>query len=380
MKILHVITSLQTGGAETLVVNLMPRFRALGHEVGVVVFNGEHTVLMERLERECPQCKIYRLGSSPYHPWHIVRLMRIMRNYDVVHTHNSSPQLFAAIANIFCRKKLVTTEHSTNNRKRERGGYLRIIDRWMYARYDKVICISEIAEEKLREYLNVNGNGNVNVNEYVKENRVKVSVDNICTINNGVDVEAIHQAKEIDELKTDKFVFVMVAGFREAKDQDTVVRAMAKLPKEQYEVWLVGDGVRKESVERLVLSFGLQDNVKFLGLRTDVPNILKTADAVVMSSHWEGLSLSNIEGMSAGKPFIASDVNGLREVTKGYGILFPHEDAEALAEIIQHLHDNPDYYKEIADNCYKRAKQFDISTMVLKYNKVYCQNKAASEV
>ena len=47
-----------------------------------------------------------------------------------------------------------------------------------------------------------------------------------------------------------------------------------------------------------------------------------------MSSHWEGLSLSNVEGMSAHKPFIASDVNGLREVTKGYGILFPHEDAK----------------------------------------------------
>lgn len=240
-----------------------------------------------------------------------------------------------------------------------------MLDKWMYRRYDKVICISEIAEEKLREYLN--GNGNVN------ENRVKVSVDNICTINNGVDVEGIHNALPIEELKTDKFVFVMVAGFREAKDQDTLVKALALLPKEQYEVWLVGDGVRKESVERLVLSFGLQDNVKFLGLRTDVPNILKTADVVVMSSHWEGLSLSNIEGMSAGKPFIASDVNGLREVTKGYGILFPHEDADALAEIIRKLHDIPDYYQQVADKCYERAKQFDISTMVLQYNDVYCK-------
>ena len=367
MKILHIITSLQTGGAETLVVNLMPRFRALGHEVGVVVFNGEHTALMERLERECPQCKIFCLGTSYYNPWYIIKLIQIMRKYDVVHTHNSSPQLFAAIANIFCRKKLVTTEHSTNNRKREKGGYLRIIDRWMYARYDKVICISEIAEEKLREYLNGNGNENVN------ENRVKVSVDNICTINNGVDVEGIHNALPIEELKTDKFVVVMVAGFREAKDQDTVIRAMAKLPKGQYEVWLVGDGVRKESVERLALSFGLQDNVKFLGLRTDVPNILKTADAVVMSSHWEGLSLSNIEGMSAGKPFIASDVNGLREVTKGYGILFPHEDAEALAAIIQQLHDDHEYYCHVATHCYERAKQYDISTMVLQYNAVYCK-------
>ena len=370
------ITSLQTGGAETLVVNLMPRFKALGHEVGVVVFNGEHTALMERLERECPQCKIFCLGTSYYNPWYIVKLIRIMRKYDVVHTHNSSPQLFAVIANVFCRKKLVTTEHSTNNRKREKGGYLRIIDRWMYARYDKVICISEIAEEKLRQYLAYprplpEGKGeSVGCSGGKKTQNIKLKT-NIITINNGVDVEGIHNALPIEELKTDKFVIVMVAGFREAKDQDTVVKALALLPKDQYELWLVGDGVRKESVERLVLSVGVKDNVKFLGLRTDVPNILKTADAVVMSSHWEGLSLSNIEGMSAGKPFIASDVNGLREVTKGYGILFPHEDAEALAAIIQRLHDDHEYYCHVATHCYERAKQYDISTMVLQYNAVY---------
>lgn len=384
MRILHVITSLQTGGAEMLVVNLMPRFKALEHEVGVVVFNGEHTALMERLEKECPECKIYRLGTSCYNPWHIIRLIGIMRKYDVVHTHNSSPQLFAAIANIFCRKKLVTTEHSTNNRKREQGGILRLLDKWMYARYDKVICISEIAEEKLREYLgdkcsvlSVECSNKCSVmsveclDSKLKTQNIKLKT-NIITINNGVDVEAIHQAKPIEELKTDKFVFVMVAGFREAKDHDTLVRAMAKLPKEQYEVWLVGDGVRKESVERLVLSVGLKDHVKFLGLRTDVPNILKTADVVVMSSHWEGLSLSNIEGMSAGKPFIASDVNGLREVTKGYGILFPHEDADALADIIRRLQEDEVYYNEIAERCYERAKQFDISEMVARYNAVYC--------
>lgn len=367
------ITSLQTGGAETLVVNLMPRFRALGHEVGVVVFNGEHTALMERLERECPQCKIYRLGTSYYNPWYIVKLIRIMRKYDVVHTHNSSPQLFAAIANIFCHKRLVTTEHNTNNRKRG-NTILSMIDKWMYPQYDKVICISDQAEENLREYLK---NDNVNDNEtlrYEDGNWNQFSIKrkgNICTIYNGVDVEAIHLAQPVMELKGDKFVVVMVAGFRPQKDQDTLVKAMALLPKEQYELWLVGDGVRRESVERLVLSLGLQDNVKFLGLRTDVPNILKTADVVVMSTHYEGLSLSNIEGMAAGKPFVASDVEGIHEVTEGFGILFPHEDVEALAKIIQHLHDNLDYYKEIADNCYKRAKQFDISTMVSRYSDIY---------
>ena len=364
MKILHVITSLQTGGAETLVVSLMPRFRALGHEVGVVVFNGERTALMERLERECPQCKIFRLGTSYYNPWYIVKLIRIMRKYDVVHTHNSSPQLFAAIANVFCHKRLVTTEHNTNNRKRG-NTILSMIDKWMYPQYDKVICISDQAEENLREYLAYprplpKGKGNECSHP-----------DNICTIYNGVDVEAIHLAQPVKELKGDKFVVVMVAGFRPQKDQDTLVKAMALLPKDQYELWLVGTGVRVESLKLKVESLGLQDNVKFLGLRTDVPNILKTADVVVMSTHYEGLSLSNIEGMAAGKPFVASDVEGIREVTQGYGILFPHEDAEALAKIIQHLHDNPSYYKEIANNCYKRAKQFDLSTMVSRYSDIY---------
>ena len=102
-----------------------------------------------------------------------------------------------------------------------------------------------------------------------------------------------------------------------------------------------------------------------------MPRILKSADVVVMSSHWEGLSLSNIEGMSAGKPFIASNVNGLREVTEGYGILFPHEDAQALADIIRRLHDDPEYYAQTAQRCYERAKQFDIGTMVERYDSVY---------
>ena len=373
MKILHVITSLQTGGAEMLVVNLMPRFKALGHEVGVVVFNGQNTPLMERLERECPECKIYRLGTGYYNPWYIVRLIGIMRQYDVVHTHNSSPQLFAAIANIVCHKRLVTTEHSTNNRKREKGGLLRFVDKWMYRQYNTTICISEIAEEKLREYLSLP------LTAYSLEGRTKT--DNITTINNGVDVEAIHQAAPLEELKTKRFVAVMVAGFREAKDQDTLIKAMTLLPKEEYELWLVGDGERRQQLELSVISSlqskaaepsdQLSDNIRFLGLRTDVPRILKSADVVVMSSHWEGLSLSNIEGMSAGKPFIASDVNGLREVTEGYGILFPHEDAEALAAVIRRLHDDQAFYNQTARRCYERAKQFDISEMVRRYNEVY---------
>ena len=94
---------------------------------------------------------------------------------------------------------------------------------------------------------------------------------------------------------------------------------------------------------------------------------------VVMSSHWEGLSLSNIEGMSVGKPFIASDVDGLREMTKGYGVLFPHGDDYTLSNEIKHLAEDRTFYNQIASQCYERAQQFDIKNMVYAYAKVYNQ-------
>lgn len=359
MKILQVITSLETGGAECLVVNMVARLRAMGHEADVCVFNGQETPLMERLRKECPQAKIYKLGHGYYNPLYILKLLRLMRRYDIVHTHNSSPQLLVAIASVLCSVGLCSTEHNTSNRKRHWKWYAPI-ESWMYGRYGHVVCISQIAEEKLREYMG----GDWLVPSSKKYGR-------ISTINNGIDVAAFFQAAPLGELAHDgRFTTVMVAGFREAKDQDTLVRAMALLP-DAYELWLVGVGVREPEVRKLVKELHLESRVRFLGMRMDVPRVLKSADVVAMSSHWEGLSLSNLEGMSVGKPFVASEVNGLREVTQGAGILFPHGDAKALADIIRRLHDDSTYYEAIAQACHLRAMKYDIGEMVRKYEKVY---------
>ena len=358
MRILHVITSLLTGGAEKLVVDLVPKLCERGYEVDIAVFNANDMPLLPLLKQRCPQCNVYELGHSFYQPSLIFKLRKIMKGYDIIHTHNSSPQLYAVIANIGLRKRLVTTEHSTNNRKRGHKQYS-WIDKWMYKHYNKVIAISDVARYKLLEYL-----GWTSVNERV------------ITINNGVDVEFFHEAKPADDIQLGfsrgrRFVVVMVAGFREAKDQDTIVRAMKHLPRDKFELWLVGMGERECEVKELVQRLDLSDNVRFLGLRQDVANILRTSDAVIMSSHWEGLSLSNIEGMSAGKPFIASDVIGLHEVTFGYGILFPHKDDALLAEILLRLSSNRDYYVQVAKKCYERAKEYDSRKMVDGYEGVY---------
>ena len=163
---------------------------------------------------------------------------------------------------------------------------------------------------------------------------------------------------------------IMVAGFRWEKDQDSLIRSLKHLPS-KFHLFLVGDGVRRPELEALATHENLADRVHFLGLRTDVPQLLHAADYVVMSSHFEGLSLSSVEGMSVDKPFLTSDVDGLREVVKGAGVLFPHGDSKALANEIMALENSPQKYSSVANACRKRADQFDISKMVESYARYY---------
>lgn len=356
MKILHVITSLHTGGAEKLIIDIVPKLQDLGHTVDVLLFDGSDTPFKQQLTKFNVKILELTKGGSVYNPLHITRLIPILRHYDIVHTHNTAPQLFTAIANLFCKKRLITTEHSTSNRRRNLWWY-KPIDRFMYNQYDKIICISDQAEENLRNYLG------------------KCKAD-ITTIYNGVDINKYASATASDELKKiapNCRAIVMVAGFRYQKDQDTLIRATALLPK-QFHTFLIGDGERKDLCEKLAITEGVAERVHFMGIRMDVPEILKAADYVVMSSHWEGLSLASIEGMSVGKPFLASDVDGLREMTINAGKLFPHQNGEQLAKEIIVLNENPTLYQHIADQCFNKAKLFDISVMVEKYNTIYRYN------
>lgn len=353
MRILQVITSLHTGGAEKLIVEIVPRLRKMGHSVDVCLFNGVDTPFKQDLAK-CG-CRIYDISynSHYYSPFKILKLWKIMCKYEIIHTHNTAPQFFASIAGLFCSAVLITTEHSTSNQRRQYR-FFKMVDRWMYERYKTVICISKKAESNLREYL--------------QDCQV-----NIVTIFNGVDVDRFYSAEPISRLisQEGKYIVIMVAAFRKEKDQDTLVRAFSHLDKNKYELWLVGEGTREKAVRDLVKDLGLQNTVRFLGRRSDIPSVLHTADIVVMSSHYEGLSLSNIEGMSVGKPFIASDVDGLREMTENAGLLFPHQDDVALAELIIRLHDDPAFSKEVALACFEKAKQFDISKMVKSYSDIY---------
>lgn len=350
MRILHVITSLRTGGAEHLMVDLLPRLRDLGHEVELLLFDGVKTAFYDQLQQKGITIHSLGKGGNVYRIRNIFKLMRFIGKYDIIHTHNTACQLFVPIAKALSHSnvKLVTTEHSATNRRRGKW-YLKPIEKWLYNRYSYIICISDQPAENLRKHIGAK--------------------DSIVVVNNGVDVtKFLYPIKDVS--KKESFLITQVSSFNDAKDQDTLIRAMTKLP-DNYRLQLAGDGARRPKVEELTCDLGVSDRVDFLGIRTDVPKLLQESDINVLSSHWEGLSLSSIEGMASGRPFIASDVDGLREIVKDNGILFPHGDYKALALAIRELCENPQYYHDVAERCQAKAKQYDISVMANKYNELY---------
>lgn len=358
MKILQVINSLATGGAEKLLLEALPLHKEKGIIMDILVLNGkEHPFLKELKKLEC--CNVISLGNkSVYNPLQIFKIIPFLKKYDIVHVHLFPAQYWVVLAKIisFSKTKLLFTEHSTSNR-RIKNNWLKPIDRFFYKKYSKIICITD-------EVLNV-----LYQHTSLPEQKFKV-------IKNGVAIEKFKEAvpHSKNEFFTEKEVniklLIQISSFQEPKDQATLIASLTFLPT-NVKLLLVGQGVLKEYCEDLVQKLQLSERVVFLGLRMDVPQLLKTADIIVLSSKYEGLSLSSIEGMASGRPFVASDVPGLTEIVAGAGVLFELGNAVELAEKIMKLLNDNDYYDLVSEACQKRACEYDIHKMIDEHIALY---------
>lgn len=353
MKVLHVITYLSDGGgAEKLLEDLLPTMREKGVDVSVAVLKHMDTTNYKKLVNA--GINVITIGSSAklYSFSKMMKLLPIMKQYDVVHTHLTPPFLMGAFNSLFCKKtKFVCTIHNTDSKFRHIP-VLRSVEKWAYSRYNALIACSKEAEDALRNFWD---NGKTT----------------ILTVNNGVKLDKFKNAEPSEEIsKIPGKKITMVAVFRPQKDHECLIRAAKLLPND-YHVFFVGYGGLLDNMKKLAESLGIAERIHFLGKRTDVPNILKASDFVVLSSHYEGLSLASIEGMAAGKPFIASDVPGLREMVKNYGVLFEESNAEQLASELVKLDDAPEYYKAVVQKCTNRAMDFDMNVMAASIIRVY---------
>ena len=358
MKVLQIINSLATGGAEKLVLETIPLLNKQGIKTDLAVLNGTEYPFLLSLKKK-DSCHIHSLSyGSVYNPLLIFKIIKFFKQYDVIHVHIFPSLYWVSLAKMISvsKVKLVYTEHSTSNHRR-RNLFFKIVDRIIYSNYSKIITISPEVDSNLKKHLND------------KDNRFHL-------IQNGINLETIKQAEPISKktffpnLTEDCKVLIQVASFRYPKDQKTVIKSL-KLLDNNIVLLLVGDGPLRPECEALAKDLEVSDRVAFLGIRMDVMALLKTADIIVLSSHHEGLSLSSIEGMASGRPFIATDAPGLGELVRHAGIVFPIQDDAELAYQINLLLTNKSYYNTTVTKCLKKANDYSIDNTIKSLIKVY---------
>jgi len=351
-KVLHIINSLGIGGAEKLVADIVSSNPAT---FDVVTLKETNSFYEKTLEKNNVNLK--NLGNgSVYNPILVLKLIPLLRKYNVVHVHLFPALYWAVLAKLisFSTVKIVYTEHNTNNRRRN-SFLFKVLDNLIYSKLSFIGSISEGTTTNLKRHLP----------------NIKIPIQ---TIHNGIDLNCFNSnnidLKKYDYFEEEDFILIQISSFRAQKDQKTLINALQYLP-ETIKLILVGDGELIGAHKSLVKLLKLENRVLFLGLRDDIPDLLNYAHVNVVSSNYEGFGLVAVEGMAMNKPVIASDVEGLGDVVKNAGLLFEKGNSKQLAQQILSLHNDKELFGIIAEKCLSRAQDYDIKLMINSYFKIY---------
>jgi glycosyltransferase involved in cell wall biosynthesis len=186
-------------------------------------------------------------------------------------------------------------------------------------------------------------------------------------LHNGVDPEALNRAAEPGRVAAElglapgAQVVVMVGEVGPRKDQETFLRALARLDDPTLTTLVVGDGPEPEvrRLRGLTAALGLDDRVRWLGFRRDVPSVIALADLLVLPSREEGFPNTLLEAMALGVPVVATPVDGVPELIDDgvHGRLVPPGDPAALADAVRGLLDDPALRRALATAAADRVRR-----------------------
>jgi glycosyltransferase involved in cell wall biosynthesis len=359
-RVLHVLNTLQTGGAEYLVLNLA---RALDRErfpMMVCSLQGDGEIGEELRRLGVPVFVLQRrVGIDPrLVPWLIALIRR--EKVDIVHTHNVAPWLYAGIAGRLAGAAVCHTEHSSLfPEQRALKQAERVLGRISKA----VICDGEDVRRQL-----------------VLQQRLWPR--NVVTVYNGVDTGLYGQpvdrvaGRRALGLDPDALVVGTVARQEPVKDQSTLLQAFgaAATAVPNARLCLVGDGSERQALENQARQPALAGKVHFLGRRADVASLLPLFDIFVLSSISEGLPLTILEAMAAALPVVATAVGAVPEaVLDGQtGKVVPAKDPHRLAAALTDLLRDPTLARRLGAAGQKRARElFDLKVMTSRYQDLY---------
>ena len=368
------------GGAQVRTEKQARQLQALGYDVTVVTFrhyrqwkrkemlDGLPVVRVGGIYRRNGQLNTGRLGYLPNIIMMVLTLWRLRHSYDVIHAFQLS--LPAALIGQLTHKPVVLSIQSTGPDEARRmqldeHGAMLMADTLSETSFLKVELkdweagagdIGHLPRLPLgKAMLNFLRKSNafyqiLSTRSYSYLSSHGFRAEQIVHIPGSVDTERFQPAPERrpDPARPERDI-ICVARLDYAKGVDVLLHAWGRMLREPSE-WrahlkprlrLVGDGRLKPQMEYIVAELGIQDSVEFLGLRTDVVDLLQQSWGFVLPSRWEGMSNALLEAMACGLPCVATSVSGSEDIiSEGVnGLLVepeqPAEMARALRRIIE---------------------------------------------
>jgi glycosyltransferase involved in cell wall biosynthesis len=215
---------------------------------------------------------------------------------------------------------------------------------------------------------------NAQVLKKIMMDRFPIPDNRITVIHNGVNLDYFRPATE--PLPVDKRVVLCIARLVPEKDHETLMAAFSLVAARhpEAELWLVGDGPRRQAIHRLANRLIPPGRLRLLPGQSDLAPLLRQGSILVLSSIQEGLPNVVLEAMAAGLPVVATDVGGLSEVVQQgeTGWLVAPKDVPALADAISHLLAHDEVRTAFGQAGRKRVEQrFSLAAMIQQHEDMF---------
>lgn len=354
MKIVHVVDSMSVGGAEVLVADLCRVQREQGHDVSVsCLFT--RGLLGEALEQEGFTVRVHGPGGLLHTMPLLWRFFREARP-DVVHCHNATPAIYAAAAaRLTGAHCVLDTRHGLVP-----PPYRKVLE-WKFA-FAARFCHAIVAVCRATQRNLEGAPGAIPAK--------------LTTVYNGAREPLPADPDQTPPPAVSGFTLVHVARLTAAKDQATLVRAIALARKSVpgLQAWIVGGGQLLEPLTQLAESLDLSGCLHFLGEQKRVRPFLERAQVFVLSSISEGLPISLLEAMALGCPVVVTRVGAMPEVVEEArcGLVAPHSNPAALAEAIVTLARDPALLRTCGEASRRTYQEsFTLQQMADRYMEIY---------
>lgn len=352
IKIIHIIPTLDLGGAEKLLVDIVKNLDKEKFLSEVICLKRFGFWGIELKKEGIPLIlagKDKRLGLIT-----LFKLIKILKKEkpDVVHTHLFGADIWGRLAaRLAGVKVIVSTEHNLNYQE---GFLKKILKKSTAGLADSIVAVSQAVKDYAVKF------------EKADKNKIEV-------IYNGVDVGKFLNRSRNYKKGREEMVIGSVGRLAKQKGFDCLIGALAKIER-RIKCYIAGDGAERKKLEKLIKKLNLTGWVELVGWQKDMPNFLNSLDIFVLPSRWEGFGVAILEAGLAGLPVVAAAVDGIKEIIEDPkdGLLFRKEDEEDLAKKLNYLLESPEERERLGLNLQNKVKEkFAIGKIVKEYEDLY---------